>query len=335
MDTRGTRYAAIAARLMHLLSLVPTDCEFYYSEQPPAALDCDPWRQSELKMECTVRGPVHADFQLVWFSMELGPEAAGDPAPAASMMRNSSNATIRFQLHQDAEAKSIRSRLQLHLDRAVSAGDTAFWCSVLVQANSTDGRSSGSPRTLASEAFVLRAASVYADLPVCGGTPQSSETGKCASASGSLLQPASPPPPLPPPTPSATSATQALSAVLPTSPHSAVSSSSQKLKPRTSVLADPPLEDLREGQAGLGAIMFPILGTLAGAIGTLSLLACLYLHCHYKHKKGEDHFACCQFSICLLHSSSKNIIFSSQFQLELVVSAAYLQCVRSWPLPAS
>ena len=105
---------------------------------------------------------------------------------------NSSDVTIRFQLNQDGAVKRIRSRLELQLNREDSASNTAFWCSVLAWPNSTADATDKPPRALPSEAFVLRVADVYADLPICGGTPQSSEGEKCATAFNPLLQPATP-----------------------------------------------------------------------------------------------------------------------------------------------
>ncbi|CAI8047751.1 hypothetical protein GBAR_LOCUS26419, partial [Geodia barretti] len=56
----------------------------------------------------------------------------------------------------------------------------------------------------------------------------------------------------------------------------------------TTVPSEPPLEDLNEGHTGLNAIVFPILGVLTGAFFTLSLVACLYLWCHYRQKKNGE-----------------------------------------------
>ena len=277
------------------------DCEFYYSEQPPVSLSCDPYEQRELKMECTVHGPVRAEFDLVWFSAVLGPGGADDTVglqeilgdnPPVSMMQNSSNVTIRFQFNQVGAVKSIRSRLELQLNREVSAYDTAFWCSVLARPiNATDDGGTGSiannfPRALPSEVFILRVADVYTDLPVCGSTPQSVERQKCATVISPLLQPAA--------TPSHTSLTtqtQHYSVMFATSSYgpSVVPSSSGIVMP-TTVPSEPPLEDLNEGHTGLNAIVFPILGVLTGAFFTLSLVACLYLWCHYRQKKSETPF---------------------------------------------
>ena len=276
-----------------------SDCEFYYSEQPPVSLSCDPYEQRELKMECTVHGPVRAEFDLVWFSAVLGPGGAGDTVrlqeilgdnPPVSMMQNSSNVTIRFQFNQVGAVKSIRSRLELQLNREISAYDTAFWCSVLARPiNATDdgGTGSNSPRALPSEVFILRVAEVYTELPVCGSTPQSVERQKCATViSPSLEQPAA--------TPShtyLTTQTQDYSVMFATSSYgpSVVPSSSGIVMP-TMVPSEPPLEDLNEGHTGLNAIVFPILGVLTGAFCTLSLVACLYLWCHYRQKKSETPF---------------------------------------------
>ena len=195
---------------------------------------------------------------------------------------NSSDVTIRFQFNQDGAVKRIRSRLELQLNREDSASNTAFWCSVLAWPNSTTDASDKHPRALPSEAFVLRVADVYADLPICGGTPQSSEGEKCATAFSPLLQPATPSS-----NTSVTAHTQSVSTMIPAISSPVVILSSL---PTTSVLLDPPLEDLNEGQTGLNSIVFPMLGVVGGAICTLSLVACLYLRCHYHHKKNKNPF---------------------------------------------
>ena len=262
-------------------SVVCAGCEFYFSEQPPDSLSCDPYQQRQLKIECTVHGPVLADFELVWFTVRLEEGSRG----LAAMVHNSSDVSIRSQLHQDGAVKRIRSRLQLQLYGDPS--DTAFWCSVLARpGNDTSG--SEKARFLPSEAFVLRVAEVYADLPVCSDTPSSSNRPKCATVSPSALQqPTLQRPPPATTTTLSTPTTQAGSTAVPTSSQQpvALSSTQREVLPEPSVL--PPSENLQEGQAELGAILFPIMAALAGAFASLSLLTCLYLHCHYKHKKGE------------------------------------------------
>ena len=244
-------------------------------------------------MECTVHGPVHADFELVWFRVALGPGEGDDIVrlrdlvtehdPAASVMHNSSDVTIRFQLNQDGAVKRIRSRLELQLNREDSASNTAFWCSVLAWPNSTADATDKPPRALPSEAFVLRVADVYADLPICGGTPQSSEGEKCATVFRPLLQPATPSS-----NTSVTASIQSVSTMIPAISSRPVIAPSSL--PTTSVLLDPSLGDLNEGQTGLNSIVLPMLGVLGGAICALSLVACLYLRCHYHHKKSENPF---------------------------------------------
>ena len=284
-------------------------------------------------MECTVHGPLHADFDLVWFSVALGPggtdivrlqEIVGGHDPSPSMMQNSSNVTIRSQLHQDGAVKRIRSRLELQLSREASTYDTAFWCSVLARPNTTeDGTPDPAPIPLPSEAFILRVADVYTDLPVCSSTPQSSERHKCASP---FLPPAAT-------TPSnasstiLTTPTQTFSIAHSTNSHkpSILPSSSQDMVPTVVPSNPPPEEDLNEGQNGLNAIVFPILGVLTGAFSTLSLVACLYLWCHNRQKKSESPLCrlCCVpvFRTLIYIAFSKKLFLALAFKIMLSLLA--------------
>lgn len=234
-------------------------------------------------MECTVHGPGDQDFELAWFRLHsdaLQSPFVGDDS--ALLVEDDNDVSIQSQVreHGNGTKKTIRSQLRVRLDRDPSAGDVAFWCSVVTHAAAADG---GNPVTLPSDAFVLRIPEAYINLPNCGVVPQSSHKNKCGLFSINK----------PSPTTSATPETSPLH-ISATSQSTTTSwqtppPSSQHPRPTNSVLPGhaAPDNNITEEDSRLNTIVYPLLACITGVVGTLFIISCIYLLCYYKQKKSE------------------------------------------------
>ena len=235
-------------------------------------------------MECTAHGPVGAEFEVSWFSSRSDTPPSSllaVPADDAVLMRNEANTSIRFQIREDETRKTIRSRLQILLQRDPPViGGIAFWCSVTQPPDAADG--SSTVTLLPSMVFFLHAPETYQNLQSCGDTPQSFHGERCA-ATISAPQPA---------TPLSMSTTQSVqhSTAIETTPLSSsawqeLPPSSQLPRPTASVHSNPP--PLEEGSGSMHVIVIPILACVTGVIGTLCLTSCIYLQCYRRRKSSK------------------------------------------------
>lgn len=263
---------------------VSSDCPYYYSEQPPQTLTCDPYATRELRLECTAYGPAGAEFHLVWLRHSTSSPLQG--ADGAELIRSERHISILSQVQEQGDTRIIRSQLRIQLQRNASTAVRAFWCSVTVATTSD----SMALQTLPSEGFLLRDAARYSHLPACGDRAQSSHQEKCAlqlSVTSNIVTP---------PVPSPTHMTpSSLSTKTPVSPYPTQSSSgvvslhraqsiwqhpapsSQLPSPSTSVLPGTP--PVMEERRGLGTIVFPILACFFGVLSMLCLVTCVYTQC--------------------------------------------------------
>ena len=271
--------------------MVSADCPYYYSEQPPQTLTCDPYETRELRLECTAYGPASAEFHLAWLSGSTNGPLQG--ADGAELIRTSErHISILSQVQEQGDTRIIRSQLRIQLQRNASTAVRAFWCSVTV-ATSSD---SMELQTVPSEGFVLHDAARYSHLPGCGDRAQSSHREKCALQLSVTSNTATSPvlssthitpsslstktPASPYPTQSPSSGVVSLRHAQSTWQHPAPSS--QLPSPSTSVLPGTP--PVMEERRGLGTIVFPILACFFGVVSMLCLVTCVYTQCCRRRK---------------------------------------------------
>ena len=258
------------------------DCPYFYSEQPPPPpLGCNPFVERELRLECTVHGPADVDFQLDWFRRHSDtiPSTATGYDGAAVMLGGDSSASIQSQV-RNGTRRSIRSQLRVQLSTDAPFGNTSYWCSL------THPVAAAASVTLPSDAFVLQVPEFYQGLPNCGAVPQSIHREKCAISS--IPQPPSPSAasPVMPSSPLHLPTTTTITTTTSSSWQTSSPLSQRSPIPTESVLADHPT-DLAEGRGGLNTIVYPLIACIAGTLGTLATIFCIYLKCHYRQRKSE------------------------------------------------
>ena len=152
------------SRCIHYFSLLYATggaggCQFCYTEQPPDELPCNPYINSELRLECMVEAPVGSRPQVVWFRNTEG--GLQQDSCLSEMLQNTEGAdgqpkiSIQPQSRTDSSRERIfvRSRLQLHRLNDSVAG--AYWCTIVVN---------GSEFLNPSDPVYLQPSAVYSDF---------------------------------------------------------------------------------------------------------------------------------------------------------------------------
>lgn len=169
-------------------------CQSEYLEQPPDQLTCNPYVNTELKLECTISlldaGTLSGRLTVDWFysaSAALGNfQVSPDNPLAISRLDNmQENVTIREQVMGGAASLRVRSRLEvLRLDET-DVGQ--YWCGIRIDSMEW---------MILSDPVLLQEPKEYADLLPCSPVlPQSKRERKCATWS---FKPPVPPIPIAP-----------------------------------------------------------------------------------------------------------------------------------------
>ena len=109
-------------------------CQYCYTEQPPDELPCNPYINSELRLECMVEAPFGSRLQVLWFrSTGSGQQQDGC---LFELLQNTEAAdgqpkiSIQPQTRMGSSRLFVRSRLQVHRLNDSDAG--AYWCRILM-----------------------------------------------------------------------------------------------------------------------------------------------------------------------------------------------------------
>lgn len=146
-------------------------CRYAYTRQPLDEAFCNPYLNGELRLECSVFGPLFSTIRIVWF------RSLGADNCHIQQVEERQNVVDIQQEHFFSDRRAVRSLLRVrNLDDADSG---AYWCRIL--ANETE-------LLTPSNSLTLEVSAAYANLPPCSTTAGLSEMeSKCANTS--LLEP--------------------------------------------------------------------------------------------------------------------------------------------------
>lgn len=154
-------------------------CQSEYLEQPPDQLTCNPYFNTELKLECTVSllaaGPLSGRLTVDWFhsASTLGDfqDTADVPLAINRLDDMQDNITIREQVMVGGSSLRVRSRLEvLDLDE-MDVGQ--YWCGIRIDSMEW---------MVLSDPVLLQDPGEYVNLLPCSTTvAQSKHERKCAA----------------------------------------------------------------------------------------------------------------------------------------------------------
>ena len=147
-------------------------CQYCYTEQPPEELPCNPYINSEVRLECRIRVPSRSRLQVVWFyRAEHGQQqgechsemlqntltAAGQPKISIPSLQRIGS-SLEGQVH-------VRSRL--HIRRLNDSDAGMYWCRLITN---------GSKLLEASDPVHLQTQAAYVNISA--SCPPSSSISK-------------------------------------------------------------------------------------------------------------------------------------------------------------
>lgn len=250
-------------------------CTYFYSEQPPERLSCNPYVSGELRLECTAHGPLNAAFGVAWFRRTLTTVPAhahpGGPSQKVAgvevLSSGSSNDTsILFQHRIQGARRTIRTQLRVRLQEGSLLELGSYCCSVVAPAIQGE--------VAVSDVLILEGVEAYAGLPPCSTRAQSKYELKCAV-----------PPWQPQPTATVLSGPSSLQLTPLNSTWQAVPS--HQLSSSVGVQAVSPSGPSPEGAPKLLVIVLAALAGVVCAAVLLCVSSCVYLHRHRRKMKGE------------------------------------------------
>ena len=264
----------------HSARLFTAGCTYFYSEQPPERLSCNPYLGGELRLECTAHGPLNAAFGVAWFRRTLAtvtapahPGGASQKAAGVEALGsgNSNGTSILFQHRLQEARRTIRSQLRVRLQNGSLPELGSYCCSVV--AATIRGE------VAASDVLILEGAEAYEGLPSCSTRAQSKYEQKCAV----------PPRPQPaatvPPGPSSLQLTPLDSSAQSAATWQAMPSN--QLSSSVGVNAVSPTGPSMEGGPRLFVIVLSAFAGIACAAALLCVSSCVCLHHRRRKVKGE------------------------------------------------
>ena len=166
-------------------------CQVEYTEQPPDQLQCNPYTNAELRLECTVVAQPNHTPRLFWFrsrhmqqyqqqqqqQQQEQQQQPGQQSDSESdqwvierLEASQAGVVIHDQQRTSSTSYSVRSRLVLSNLDSLDSGD--YWCRVLLN---------GDEWTVPSDAVYLREATYYTQLGACSTSGAlSKDEGRCA-----------------------------------------------------------------------------------------------------------------------------------------------------------
>lgn len=163
-------------------------CQSEFLEQPPDQLACNPYPNTELRLDCIVSvpstGPLSGRLSVGWFHSSSQPGTHENQLVISRLDSTQENVTIREQtmpVNTNNLQKRVRSRLEVRRLDEHSIGQ--YWCGI---------RFDSSEWMLLSDPLLLEPPGEYAGLEPCNTTMgQSKRERKCATWSFKV-QPTSP-----------------------------------------------------------------------------------------------------------------------------------------------
>ncbi len=157
-------------------------CRCEYIEQPPNELQCNPYRNAELRLECTILFPSsQTNKEVVWFRSQLqtqNPEITETHSnlDVWSMNRldlSHPNIQIREQRQASTTTQSTWVRSQLVITDLNDSDVGNYWCKIKDE-NENEG-------FIPSDSVYLQPANAYSNFGECSDqSAQSKEERKCA-----------------------------------------------------------------------------------------------------------------------------------------------------------
>ena len=157
-------------------------CSCEYIEQPPNELQCNPYQNSELVLECTILFPVSlADKSIVWFRSQLqspsgeaketGSDSDLDLWQIDRLTGLQPGVQIREQSMQSLNGQNIWARSQLVISDLNDSYVGDYWCRI----------KDGEEWLMPSDSVYLQQASTYSHFGACSQEfAQSKQERKCA-----------------------------------------------------------------------------------------------------------------------------------------------------------
>ena len=151
----------------------PVQCQYEYTEQPPHQIQCNPYINSQLKLECTVEAPLNQFPQVVWFRSRFhqDPESGMDWWIMERLDGSLPGILVREQHRLSSNSYTMRSQLQISSLDNSDIGD--YWCRIVVD---------GTQWLIPSDTFFLQHSSTYSQYSACTTRfAQSKLERKCAA----------------------------------------------------------------------------------------------------------------------------------------------------------
>ena len=162
-------YEASREVTYNVISAGTSGCEYTYVEQPPRTLQCNPYPNNELILNCDVQGPLQMAFDILWYWKPLNNQPPQELSHTGS----------KYELQQRGSSSTVNSRThgrQLRV-RQLNDSDTGwYFC---------QGNLSNATLLTPSNKLLLDMKSAYTTDPVhystCPDRAQSMRVPSCAN----------------------------------------------------------------------------------------------------------------------------------------------------------
>ena len=111
-------------------------CQYCYTEQPPEELPCNPYTNSELRLECRIRVPSRSKLQVVWFYTTENGQQQGECR--SEMLQNTVTAAGQpkisippLQRIGSSLESQVHVRSRLHIRRLNDSDAGMYWCRLI------------------------------------------------------------------------------------------------------------------------------------------------------------------------------------------------------------